>query len=157
LAKTHVSKDTYEFAKRWFRKGVEVTGLPLNGLVKNLSNPFIIYTTLFDYFVIKGNMYLYKKSILDMVCSLYRGKSFAGIPSYTQKRLNSMLRTFSWGLKLALDRLTYDSIRTILARASHLNEFYVLPGAEIARLEIKRILANGLSLSVYNKTSKIKS
>lgn len=31
-AKTHVSRDTYEFAKRWFRDGVEFTPFPLHSL-----------------------------------------------------------------------------------------------------------------------------
>nr|DBA07245.1 TPA_asm: RNA-dependent RNA polymerase [Gigaspora rosea mitovirus 1] len=30
--KTHVSKDTYEFAKRWIHRGTEVTGAPLGSL-----------------------------------------------------------------------------------------------------------------------------
>jgi len=40
-AKTHVSKDTYEFAKRWFKRGQEVSGLPMRGLIDNIINPFI--------------------------------------------------------------------------------------------------------------------
>nr|UJQ92439.1 MAG: putative RNA-dependent RNA polymerase [Mitoviridae sp.] len=32
-AKTHVSEDTYEFAKRWVYKGTEVTGFALSGLL----------------------------------------------------------------------------------------------------------------------------
>lgn len=35
LHKTHVSLDTYEFAKRWIHKGVEVSGIPLRGLVSS--------------------------------------------------------------------------------------------------------------------------
>jgi hypothetical protein len=31
-AKTHVSTDTYEFAKRWIHKGVEITGFAIGGL-----------------------------------------------------------------------------------------------------------------------------
>jgi len=31
-AKTHVSNDTYEFAKRWIQKGEEVTPFALSGL-----------------------------------------------------------------------------------------------------------------------------
>lgn len=31
-AKTHVSKDTYEFAKRWIHRGTEVSGAPLGSL-----------------------------------------------------------------------------------------------------------------------------
>lgn len=32
-AKSHVSKDTFEFAKRWFHKGTEVTPYPIVGLI----------------------------------------------------------------------------------------------------------------------------
>jgi hypothetical protein len=31
--KTHVSKDTYEFAKRWVHKGVEITPFPIPGVI----------------------------------------------------------------------------------------------------------------------------
>jgi hypothetical protein len=31
-SKTHVSKDTYEFAKRWIQRGTEVTGAPMGSL-----------------------------------------------------------------------------------------------------------------------------
>jgi hypothetical protein len=31
-AKSHVSKDTYEFAKRWIHRGIEVTGAPFGSL-----------------------------------------------------------------------------------------------------------------------------
>jgi hypothetical protein len=33
VPKTHVSKDTYEFAKRWIRGGKEITGIPLKGVL----------------------------------------------------------------------------------------------------------------------------
>jgi len=33
LNKTHVSNDTYEFAKRWFKGGREITGLPTRGII----------------------------------------------------------------------------------------------------------------------------
>jgi len=35
MHKTHVSKDTYEFAKRWICKSKEITGIPLKGIVSN--------------------------------------------------------------------------------------------------------------------------
>jgi hypothetical protein len=34
-SKTHVSSDTYEFAKRWIHRGQEMTGLPINLIVDN--------------------------------------------------------------------------------------------------------------------------
>lgn len=33
IAKTHTSKTTFEFAKRWFHKGTEVTGFSISGLL----------------------------------------------------------------------------------------------------------------------------
>jgi hypothetical protein len=55
--KTHVSKDTYEFAKRWIRpfRKQEITGVPIKGIVNNIQNPFTVFTILYDYFKIKGN------------------------------------------------------------------------------------------------------
>jgi len=34
-SKTHVSYDTYEFAKRWIMHGVEISGLPMKGIISN--------------------------------------------------------------------------------------------------------------------------
>jgi hypothetical protein len=43
VAKTHVSRDTYEFAKRWIHNGKEITGLPMTGIIDNINNPFIVW------------------------------------------------------------------------------------------------------------------
>ncbi|ATS94399.1 RNA-dependent RNA polymerase [Erysiphe necator mitovirus 2] len=37
-AKSHVSKDTFEFAKRWFHKSVEISPFPLHGLISTLKS-----------------------------------------------------------------------------------------------------------------------
>nr|DBA06981.1 TPA_asm: RNA-dependent RNA polymerase [Unuamitovirus cefi 1] len=47
--KTHISKDTYEFAKRWIHKGVEISGLPMKGILMNIHHLRRVYTILFDY------------------------------------------------------------------------------------------------------------
>lgn len=44
-AKTLVSSDTFEFAKRIFYDGTEVTGFPLNGLVESLISKSWIDTS----------------------------------------------------------------------------------------------------------------
>jgi len=36
--KSHVSEDTYEFAKRWIHKGTEITGAPMRALLEVESN-----------------------------------------------------------------------------------------------------------------------
>jgi len=32
--KTHVSPNMFEFAKRWVRNGIEITGVPINGFLQ---------------------------------------------------------------------------------------------------------------------------
>jgi len=45
-SKTHVSKDTYEFAKRWFHKGVEVTPFPVPALLEIGTQYHLVYELL---------------------------------------------------------------------------------------------------------------
>ena len=40
--KTHVSKDTYEFAKRWWHRGAEVTPFPVHGLLEVGSKYYLL-------------------------------------------------------------------------------------------------------------------
>jgi hypothetical protein len=47
-SKTHVSSDTYEFAKRWFHQGIEITGIPVRGILENLRQPTLLVTFIFD-------------------------------------------------------------------------------------------------------------
>jgi hypothetical protein len=37
-SKSHVSLTTYEFAKRWFHNGIEISGIPLKGLISSIEN-----------------------------------------------------------------------------------------------------------------------
>lgn len=46
--KSHVSIDTYEFAKRWFNKGIEISPVPINGFVSNYTNPKLLYSQLLE-------------------------------------------------------------------------------------------------------------
>jgi len=44
LTKSHRSLTTYEFAKRWFRDGTEITGVPIKGFVENVKKPFEVFS-----------------------------------------------------------------------------------------------------------------
>jgi len=44
--KTHTSPKTYEFAKRWFHEGIEITGIPVKGFASNVSKVHILYMNL---------------------------------------------------------------------------------------------------------------
>jgi hypothetical protein len=40
--KSQTSKDTYQFTKRWFQGGVEITGIPVRGFALNISKVHFI-------------------------------------------------------------------------------------------------------------------
>jgi len=49
-SKSHVSHDTFEFAKRWFHKGIEITPFPLGSLIESKGKYTLISETLRDAF-----------------------------------------------------------------------------------------------------------
>jgi hypothetical protein len=48
--KTHVSKTTYEFAKRFFHNGIEISGLPLAGLITQIRKPVLVFQEMRNLF-----------------------------------------------------------------------------------------------------------
>jgi len=48
--KTHVSTNTYEFAKRWFKDGIEVSGLQVNAFMETWRNYPLLFQTLRTYY-----------------------------------------------------------------------------------------------------------
>lgn len=69
LNKTHISRNTYEFAKRWIRKGIEVSPLPLKGILSNITKPLVVLQQLLIY--CNNNRVLCTGSSLDIICLLY--------------------------------------------------------------------------------------
>lgn len=47
-SKSHVSKDTYEFAKRWFQNNIEISPVPISGFSSNTDNPKLLYSQLLE-------------------------------------------------------------------------------------------------------------
>jgi hypothetical protein len=73
--KTHVSYDTYEFAKRWIKNSKEVTGIPLKGLLNNFKHPKIVFLELFNYF---NKNPISSMPVIDLICLLYKGLPWNG-------------------------------------------------------------------------------
>jgi len=89
-AKTHISKDTFEFAKRWYYKGLEVSPWPIHALVSSLTHwPQLI--ELLDNEVVKRGygQILYRKENLDTFGLLYERKRLG---QQIQKRLQLYTR-----------------------------------------------------------------
>nr|BCP96874.1 RNA dependent RNA polymerase [Fusarium sambucinum mitovirus 3] len=166
LHKTHVSTNTYEFAKRWIQEGVEITGIPTKGILSNFDNPYIVFTILYDYFKIKNNQYYSKYSISKIVKNLYYKFQFESyirvnkVFKKTFKTLNlsirnySKLQNFGLALDIQFGFATYDKLRTYFAKMVKLN-YYVIPNEKVMRSEYERILAEGMATMIRRFNTSI--
>nr|QIR30230.1 RNA-dependent RNA polymerase [Plasmopara viticola lesion associated mitovirus 6] len=161
MHKTHVSKDTYEFAKRWYSKGKEITGLPLNGIIENINNPFIVMVNLFDYFKIKENYLGSTKNLSDLVFALYKGLNRKLSVKYCNSRFKLKVKTFHESLNFSFGYSTIDSLREILCH-NITNDYYVIPNDnlihhvydDVIRLGLGRSIADSM-ISLSTISSKI--
>lgn len=159
FAKTHVSKDTYEFAKRWIHKDKEITGFPLAGIIQNFYNPVIIWTIITDY-INKGNLYLYKGNKLELLLVLYKNLSWV----YKGKTLHissnyliSKVRFYILGLKYSDGTLPYEQLRSEIANMTKANK-YIIPNERVGLAEIARLLSlevTGEAIKATNQTNKV--
>jgi hypothetical protein len=166
--KTHVSKDTYEFAKRWIRwtnsKFIELSPIPLKGLALNIKNPFIVYTIFFDYFIIKGNQYLVRGGLRDLICKLYKNIKFIEYDKNTKKKkilsfsipyLRQRINILDFGMRYSLGLNTYDHARAIFARYSVSTDWYVLPNESTIHLETKRVLKGAIQFLLNDRIGSL--
>nr|QHD64818.1 RdRp [Erysiphe necator associated mitovirus 7] len=144
--KTHVSNDTYEFAKRWIKplQNVEITGLPLKGILSNWKNPFIVFTIIYDYYKIKGNLFMSNYSLVMMVKRFYH-KLLIGKQNHSlSKSTYNKLKNFSLALDINFNFISYDKIRLLFCQKCK-NDIYMIPTEGVALLEYRRILSDGLA------------
>lgn len=145
--KTHVSYEMYEFAKRWFKSGKEITGLPLGGFIDNFNNPILMVSQILDQ-IRKGNgprllgvrvhnllEYLYKDSM-----HLVKGRSRSKwIQSAVHRAENFCL------LQKLCHEFNYDEARLWVGR--------FLPGDAIihpSERDLKKFLEGVLQMALLN-------
>nr|WNK16433.1 MAG: RNA-dependent RNA polymerase [Fusarium oxysporum f. sp. cubense mitovirus 2] len=162
LTKTHVSYDTYEFAKRWIKNKKEITGIPVRGLIHNFKNMNIVFTILYSHFKINGNTYLSKNSLVESLRLLYKdfylikGKK-KYFPIRNMKSYIHRLQTFSSILDVTFGYSNDQSIRQIFSR-NITSEYYMIPTVlEDSLLEIKKILSTGLGKLLSTNVGKVSS
>jgi len=171
--KTHVSKDTYEFAKRWIRytptKGyVELSPIPLKGISNNIDNPFIVYTILMDYYIIKGNQYLSRLNIISLVIRLYnnlvfktfvKGKLVKSV-TFSNRFLRTKLLMLDLSMRISLGINTDTQIREYLCKVLYDQDWYTIPSeSTILKKEFFRVLGVSIYPSIQdglNNLSKLK-
>jgi len=75
--KSHVSLDTYEFAKRWVHRGMEITPFPVSSLIEAKSNYVDLYSTLYEWsrkgFKPKVCQNLWRPNFCDSIASFTTG------------------------------------------------------------------------------------
>jgi len=150
LTKTHVSKDTYEFAKRWIKHGKEISGIPTKGIIENIKNINIVFCILYEYFKIKSNLYLSKSNLIDSIIFLYKGlylinkkgKKITPIRKLEYKRRD--LINFSSILDIIFNFENDERNRNIFTR-NITSEIYMIPPKDSISSELKMILSIGLS------------
>jgi hypothetical protein len=162
--KTHVSKDTYEFAKRWIRHHPlsgfkEISPIPLKGIAANIENPFIVFSILFDYFVSKKNLYLYKGSIVNLVIRLYnnlifktykKGKLVKTI-TFSNKFLRTKLNMLNLSMRFSMELTTDCQIRNYLAFSFKNHDWYPIPvESTILKKEFLRVLGISIIPAIYS-------
>nr|WLK77421.1 RNA-dependent RNA polymerase [Suillus luteus mitovirus 4] len=138
-SKTHVSKDTYEFAKRWIRNGQEITGIPLKGLLNNWTKPQVVYLEIFSYIMKVSTSRL---SVIDICCKLYSNLPYSKrIKSF--RSMYKLLYDFHHAIRYTFNLITYDELRAYLSYKTKESTFNCPPESLIPSF-MKATLSEGM-------------
>jgi hypothetical protein len=150
VAKTHVGKTTYEFAKRWIKGRVELTGLPLRGISDNIQSVLRVYTILFEFVVLRQNLCLYKGPFVELVIKALAGlkiKVGNRVIGLSRNYLETTLRPFNSALRWTHGLMTSEEARVLLAR--HLSDELPIPSEHLVlKLMRSAITEEAVKLSV---------
>nr|AWY10961.1 RNA-dependent RNA polymerase [Sclerotinia sclerotiorum mitovirus 1-A] len=140
VAKTHVSKNTYEFAKRWVRKGIEVSGLPLRGIVSNINVLPVVVKQLVLY--LYSNTTFWKGSATELILNVFKDvkirKRFI-----SRSNLRSSVEDIVFVIRQSLNLNTHEQIRLYLSRKIRFWEI-IIPKGDLIHGFIREILCLGL-------------
>jgi hypothetical protein len=133
--KSHVSETTYEFAKRWFHHGVEVSGFPLNSVLSTVKSPIELYTAVRTW-VLRGATPIAFMDSVDCVCRLYEALRYS---DRKIRYIRGLLLSFRFTLR-NLSQFNYDEVRSFFADATIDHEGYVIPASEtMLEVEFSRV------------------
>jgi hypothetical protein len=152
-SKSHISVDTYEFAKRWFRNGIEISPIPLKGFLANRLNPALLFQDILDLVYANRGPRSYIHSV-ELGIDLLRRFS------YTRSQLRYYSQMFSdlrFTYRVTMKEPDLQLLRNFLGNATKFNE-YILPFDEATLLiEFNRtssLVVNGMVMTVCNTLSK---
>jgi len=160
INKTHVSQNTYEFAKRWIIVGKgEVTPIPIKGIVNNIQDPSKVLVILYDYIhnkccylPVKSNscefvLSFYKKLKVFMILKkdpkevkpssksldLVKSKNKFSLVSLYGRKMKTDLRNFFLSIRISFDHATYDELRSLISYKTRNNDIIMVPNSQVAQ------------------------
>jgi len=148
--KTHVSKNTYEFAKRWFRNQVEISGLPINGLLDSIKRPQQLFGSIYQLYL-RGNSPIKMGTSFDVTMDLISRTMRRSRIS----RVHHILLNFYVTIRNSIE-FDYQLTRRIWGIATRNNE-YVIPNETIMLEEYSRVastVVSGIILTILNRIQK---
>lgn len=147
LAKTHVSYNTYEFAKRWIRRGIEISGVPLKGILGNLAFPHVILQLLYVY---KSRIPAIKfnGSVLQLVCLLYDNLHIRKA-HWTYRRMYNYCKDFYLAQRFSFGHLSDFELRKYLL--SKVPEETCMPSEQL----VQHFMLGLLTITLDFKSEKL--
>jgi hypothetical protein len=152
-AKSHTSENCYEFAKRWFHNGIEISPVPLKGFLSNWSNPALLFQDILS--LIYNN-----RGPRSCINSVELGVSLIRALGFTRSQIrlySSMFTDIRFTYRCSMDFPDFELLRRFLGNAGRANE-YILPYGDATLLkEFNRtssLVVNGMVMSVCNTLSK---
>nr|WKR37717.1 putative RNA-dependent RNA polymerase [Leptosphaeria biglobosa mitovirus 1] len=137
--KTHISKDTYEFAKRWIQKGREISGLSLKGILNNFKNKHVVYMNIFNYYLRRPHLDI---DLLNLIGDLYKGIKVSNRVK-SKSTIIKLLYDFHHSIRFSFNLLSYEDIRKYLNNKIVIEEFNVWPESLIP-YKLREILSYGM-------------
>lgn len=151
MHKTHVSKDTYEFAKRWIKNGKEITGIPLKGIVSNWDHPQVVYLEIFNYL---KRIPINVIPCLDLTCTLYEGLIWRKKRCKSFQSMYKTLYDFSFAIRYTFDSISYDELRSFIAYKLKFSEAMVPAEQQIPSF-MKGLFGIGLAKEAATSKAQI--
>lgn len=174
-SKSHISENCYEFAKRWFFNGIEISPIPMAGLVSNFDQPQLIFQQIID--LVRSNrgprLIIH---IPDMVLELFRllrrddttvsnGGFFCFLSGhitryhlYQTKEIKKLKVMLNQLYVVSRNLYNFDPLmtRSFMAEASSSNEYVIPPTDATLFQEWRRTssgVVNGMAMSYLKRLS----
>jgi len=148
--KTHVSKDTYEFAKRWVHNSVEISPLPVKGLMGHFKEPKTVMFMIFEW-IYKTNFY-HGNTAYEIVKESYK-RLRIGSQYCTETLMRKRLYDFWVGLTFIHEVINPTELKSYLISLGWSEE--VLPNRDEIYDFTRRITDFSLSKVVRNVNLKV--